>query len=707
MQKLVSFPYLTPLLLGLVAFWCFCDPNILNGSNIAWITGGDPAQQYLGWQFFRLGPWSLPLGMNPLFGDDLNASIIYSDSIPLLAFLLKPFSLLLPDQFQYLGIWLLICFLLQSVLSWKLLSLFTPNAWLLLLGACFFLSFPIFLARIGFHHNLSAHFLILSAFVLIFSKDEGHKKYWYWLVLIILSELINFYFFLMIACIWLGSSLDTLFSSGKGFNRKKLVLLFPIFMVCGLLVAWQAGYFVAGPSISQGQYGISRINVLSPFDAQGWSYFLSNIPGSYSSAESFSYLGSGAILLIIIASFLAIKLRMQLINLIAKHKFLLLTLLVFTLFAITNQFGIGLKHWHYPLPDIIIKIGSIARQSSRLFTPVAYFLILFAVVLVIRSLKPKMAIIILSICLLVQVVDTSAGWWPLKIEVSSRKVPVFDGALSNLMWSQFPNTFNRVLRVPAQQYYPNWETFATYASRHHMSTNSVYLARVDSRKLDAMNAKFDHSIITGQYDPQSLYIVDDEKILPVLMHLDTSKDVFARINGINVLAPGWRTCASCSPIPKEMEIHSVIPPVVLDQKIDFSSKGLGKYFLVGIGSWPISGWGWSFPEAFGTWSEGKQAKIVMPLPDGAKTLTLEMRALVSPNHPQQTVGVQIDGKLQQTAILTQDQGNFIEIALPPKTAEKDYVTIDLQFKNQAKPKNLALGDDVRELAIGLVSGVVR
>ena len=156
-----------------------------------------------------------------------------------------------------------------------------------------------------------------------------------------------------------------------------------------------------------------------------------------------------------------------------------------------------------------------------------------------------------------------------------------------------------------------------------------------------------------------------------------------------------------------MEIHSVIPPVVLDQKIDFSSKGLGKYFLVGIGSWPISGWGWSFPEAFGTWSEGKQAKIVMPLPDGAKTLTLEMRALVSPNHPQQTVGVQIDGKLQQTAILTQDQGNFIEIALPPKTAEKDYVTIDLQFKNQAKPKNLALGDDVRELAIGLVSGVVR
>jgi len=366
----------------------------------------------------------------------------------------------------------------------------------------------------------------------------------------------------------------------------------------------------------------------------------------------------------------------------------------------------------YSLPPFLLQVANILRSCGRLFWPAYYLIFIAALYGVVRLYKKETAQIILACAFIIQITDTSAGWWGIhqKLSADSQKQDIFTELLAPLndpFWMEAPKHYSNLYRVKRKHDGWGWETFATYASRYQMSTNSVYLARVDSRKLDAMNAKFEHSIITGQYDPHSLYIVDDEKILPVLMHLDTSKDVFARINGVNVLAPGWRTCTSCPPIPKEPEIHSIIPAVVLDQQLDFSSKGLGKSFLVGICSWPITGWGWSFPEAFGTWSEGSQAKIVMPLPDGAKTLTLEMRALVSPNHPKQTIAVQVDGKLQQTAILAQDQGNLIEIALPPKTAEKDYVTIDLQFKDQAKPKNLALGDDVRELAIGLVGGVVR
>lgn len=52
---------------------------------------GDPATHWLGWQFFRNSPllqW--PLGANPDYGMEIGSSIIFSDSIPLLAFIFKP-----------------------------------------------------------------------------------------------------------------------------------------------------------------------------------------------------------------------------------------------------------------------------------------------------------------------------------------------------------------------------------------------------------------------------------------------------------------------------------------------------------------------------------------------------------------------------------------------------------------------------------------
>jgi len=279
--------------------------------------------------------------------------------------------------------------------------------------------------------------------------------------------------------------------------------------------------------------------------------------------------------------------------------------------------------------------------------------------------------------------------------------------MNNPFWNQAPKKYQGIYRIKNKNDGWGWETFATYAAKHHMSTNSVYLARVDSHKLDAMNAGFQKAIATGQYNPNALYIVDDEKVLPVLMHLDSSRDLFARINGINVIAPGWKVCASCPPVAPELEIHQPIPQVELGKTIDFSAKGTGKYFLVGIGAWPTVGWGWSFPEGFGTWSEGDKAKLVLPLPDGAKTLTLQLRALVTATHPEQKVDVWVNGQLQQSLKLTQDSNNAVKIALPAKTPTQDYVTIELKLPNKVKPKDIGIGDDIRELAIGMVSGEVR
>jgi hypothetical protein len=169
-------------------------------------------------------------------------------------------------------------------------------------------------------------------------------------------------------------------------------------------------------------------------------------------------------------------------------------------------------------------------------------------------------------------------------------------------------------------------------------------------------------------------------------------------------------------VPPEYEIHPTIPKTDKDKAIDFSSKGEGKHFLVGVAAWQIVGWGWAYPEAFGVWSEGDKVKLTIPLPkeagnDPIKGLELEMRALVSPNYPKQTVEVWVNSQFQKKVVLTQDQGNKVLVEIPQANTatnpKQDYVTIELRLPNKAKPKDLGLGDDTRELAIGLVGGVWR
>ncbi|NDE62643.1 MAG: hypothetical protein EB038_10745, partial [Cyclobacteriaceae bacterium] len=143
--------YLIPLLLGTCAYFLVIGPKALDPNNIAWLQAGDPAQHYLGWTFFRYSPWALPLGLNPNYGLDISSSIVYSDSIPLLAIFFKLFSPWLPETFQYFGLWYLLCFILQAYFAYQLLRLITPNKAISTLGVIYFIFSPIMLWRLGVH----------------------------------------------------------------------------------------------------------------------------------------------------------------------------------------------------------------------------------------------------------------------------------------------------------------------------------------------------------------------------------------------------------------------------------------------------------------------------------------------------------------------------------------------------------------------------
>ena len=114
------------------------------------------------------------------------------------------------------------------------------------------------------------------------------------------------------------------------------------------------------------------------------------------------------------------------------------------------------------------------------------------------------------------------------------------------------------------------------------------------------------------------------------------------------------------------------------------------------------GFGWSNPEPWGVWSAREKVTIKIPLPfQSASQVILEGRALVTNQYPTQEVNVSVNGVLNQSTILNRANNNKIIIPLSDDDRKMQYMTIDLTFPKRIRPKDLGIGDDVRELAFGL------
>jgi hypothetical protein len=144
----------------------------------------------------------------------------------------------------------------------------------------------------------------------------------------------------------------------------------------------------------------------------------------------------------------------------------------------------------------------------------------------------------------------------------------------------------------------------------------------------------------------------------------------------------------------EFEVASY---VTVNSPIQFSIDWLDRSKYI------ISGWGerenWG-----GIWSIQDKATIKLPIPeDGAKSISFNANAFVSPAHPKQEVLVSINGRLQGKASLDQFEGNTFSIPLPQIENKTMPITIDFELPNAASPKSLNLGSDDRKLGMGLKS----
>jgi hypothetical protein len=257
--------------------------------------------------------------------------------------------------------------------------------------------------------------------------------------------------------------------------------------------------------------------------------------------------------------------------------------------------------------------------------------------------------------------------------------------------------------VPPQDKASGWDQIALYAAKHHLSTNAVFFARADIGKLSKAQETFMNSLYGSNWNPKTLYVLQPDVVLPAYFHSNPDTDLLVSYDGYAVLAPNWKICKDCPVIEENLrdELNKLTKQIQINKPLGFGKGELGNRFLIGIGG------SWAWPEEWGVWSNGDQAKMILPVPKGGiapMQLKLTVRAFVSPLHPKQVVEVFVDQMPPQSVTLTSSDQNTLIINLPPDIAKRKYLELQLHFKNPASPKDVGgvPGDD-RKLGIGLIS----
>ena len=543
--KTTNRPYwIAPLILGLVGFFIIASPGILIPTNIAWLQNGDASTYFLGWDFFRYSPWTLPLGLNPHYGLELSNSIVYSDSNPLLALFFKPFSGLLPAPFQYFGMWVLGCILLQTWFGWKLISLVSSDKKIQLIGAAFFLFSPTMIWRLHpyiLHLNLAAHFLILWALYLTF-KPKAKHRWGSWCILIALSTLIHAYLLAMILALFYADLLDRRKHQEITPNQSQIIIL----IVCAIVgsLAWLAGYFSSGRYIAMIGYGSDQVNLLTLIDPGKseyglWSQLLPNLPGEGLGHESFNYLGLGMIFLALILVPRVILRPPEFKKAFQEKPYFYIVIILFAVFAISNHIRIGNFEWDIPLPEIIVNAAGIFRSSARMFWPPFYLMYFFILYGIVKYFPSKSATLILVLALAIQVIDTSGGRQVIKEGMEVEPSSTWNNPMKSDFWNEAAKHYEKVRWLKPGQLHEKWKQVAYYSALNHKATDSTYLARIDLSKFMIVQAQAELAIATGKYEPDTLYIIEDSTVEEVKAHLNQSTDLLQNIDGFNVLAPKW------------------------------------------------------------------------------------------------------------------------------------------------------------------------
>ncbi len=507
---------------GLCWFLAAGGGRTLNPTFLDWLGDGDLGQHVMGWLFFRNEGWGFPLGAVPGLLHPVGGSVAYTDANPWVAVLLKPFSPLLPVDFQYIGLWLGTCFALQGLLGCKVLEALGARPLQRVLGAALFVMAPPLLHRMG-HDTLCAHWLLLGMLWLHLRPvpdGAAARRSVGWAGLFnVLAAGIHPYLSAMVFLLTLAL-LARLFWVERQLPRAWLVGT-PVAVlgaVGGLFYLF--GYIGQPTGLGAVGFGFFSADLLAFFNSMGQGR-LPPIPAGPGQYEGYGYLGGG-VLALGVASLVAWRVRTPREPLSWRP---LLPLLVaasgFFLFALSSKMTVAgttflsMRSLITPLEPALSPL----RSSGRFIWLPGYVLTAGVLALTLRvwRARPAVATGLLLAAVAVQVADAKSVWeghflgdakWP---------------RLQAPQWSLATAPYRHLALYPpynsaeadcgkAEYRFQHYLAFADLAYRQRLTYNSGSLARTNHQRVQAYCDALKADLEAGRFARDTIYVVHPSKL---------------------------------------------------------------------------------------------------------------------------------------------------------------------------------------------------
>ena len=495
------FCLVTGCLFALIFILLIYSPQNVDPGYTNWVIngGGDNLQHYLGWRFFRNSGWNRYL----LFMQNLNypvgTSVIVTDSNPLFCLIFKAIRNILPENFQFNGIWIICSYLLQAYFSTVILWQLTHKISLTVSGTFIAVMNPVILQRALIHDTLTAHWLLLAAIWLALNYNKKRNLPG-WFILTELTLLIHIYFLPMIIFI-LVIQIIRMVIQKQSFLR---IAALPAVFSLSLFV----GYYLFGYSHVQaqsGSFGELSMNLnafINPDTVPAFLKARETLPLQY---EGFNYWGLGVLVLIFLGAVVGNKefLRMILPYMLPAAALILLA-------ASNKGYFDGHLVYHLELPDWVYSWLSVFRSSGRLVWCL-YYLVLFAVLAVLAKRKDSNNILtaVVFACAFLQMVDFQVFFKDCADRFRNPENQI----------AAVPEEFIKILPENTVHLYSSEgdskivDAFALYAADHHMTFNKSANAR--GIKHNYGGDEIDLNSMTCQnVEPDSVYIFHTKVSFP-------------------------------------------------------------------------------------------------------------------------------------------------------------------------------------------------
>ena len=508
---------LTGALLGALIFLILYGVRVLDPTCVDWILNNpspDPAQHYLGWVFYRRSGWHLPyLGANYSAIYPYRTSILYTDSIPLLAVLGKLLGGVLPARFQYLGLWGLFCYAMQGGLAQALIARVsgvrpgdTAKNWASVLGAGVLVLFPALNIRMFAHTALAANWLVLLALWLWLCAEQSEnrptaaKLCLWWGILGLLCAGIHLYYLPMVGIVLVAACVQRALE-----KRGPAAVVLPVASFCGAALAelFVLGAFAANFAGYSNGY-LSGADLANLF-----------VPGLGASWEQEIYAGLGTTIAVVLALAGLLVQHKQAGAFFRRHKNVViaaLVLLVLDAIAATGNtvtFA-GRTLFTVPIPQALMDFWAMFSSCARLAWLAGMLLAVAACGLVLRFWQGAAAAVLLALC-------AAAQGFGQRAELAKRFAAYHDAAyyenttqLTDPAWEQLAASgqFTHLAFASFDFEHDEFWDLAAFAADHGWTSNSFYMGHMDGN-LAAVTLAGEMNALA----PDTLYAFVDEDAL--------------------------------------------------------------------------------------------------------------------------------------------------------------------------------------------------